>query len=361
MIKTNKFNNEGFTLIEVILGIVILGIIVVPLLHVFVTGAHTAKINEEYSNATIAAENIIENIKSQDTVASIISNPELLGDDAILYTKGENFIYQIGLPVRQGTDEYYAMVNINTNSEANKKSICVGNSMDATFHMVDADTDALSDYTMLALEAFNSNPNNEGNDFKKPKMRELTRKINITAAKEGSSNNYNVDVTFTYEGRYGTVKETSRELVSDVEPQPYGKAAFSVYIFYNSNFNKLPENITINNKQYSTMDYNVFLVATDINNNFGKAKVNYKTQRSNKGTNKSITQTRVFTNIPKENVTYYAFVTPNYKKEKLTTGKLTEEIPIDRMYSIEVHLFPSENDIDEDDKIIMHMDAKKLG
>ena len=38
-----KGDNRGLTLLELIVGVVILAIVVVPLLHTFVTGANTAR------------------------------------------------------------------------------------------------------------------------------------------------------------------------------------------------------------------------------------------------------------------------------------------------------------------------------
>ena len=39
--KKRQLNNEGFSLVELLIAIVILSIIVVPLLHSFVTSART--------------------------------------------------------------------------------------------------------------------------------------------------------------------------------------------------------------------------------------------------------------------------------------------------------------------------------
>ena len=55
-----QLNNEGFSLVELLIAIVILSIIVVPLLHSFVTSARTNAKSRSTMHATAIAEDIME-------------------------------------------------------------------------------------------------------------------------------------------------------------------------------------------------------------------------------------------------------------------------------------------------------------
>ena len=58
--ERRQLNNEGFSLIELLIAIVILSIIVVPLLHSFVTSARTNAKSRNTMHATAIAEDVME-------------------------------------------------------------------------------------------------------------------------------------------------------------------------------------------------------------------------------------------------------------------------------------------------------------
>ena len=58
--RRKQLNNEGFSLVELLIAIVILSIIVVPLLHSFVTSARTNAKSRSTMHATAIAEDIME-------------------------------------------------------------------------------------------------------------------------------------------------------------------------------------------------------------------------------------------------------------------------------------------------------------
>ncbi len=72
-------NNKGFSLIELLVGIAILGIIVAPLLSNFVVSANIFSRSREIGEATTAAQNISENMKEAE-FSYLLANPTLLGD-----------------------------------------------------------------------------------------------------------------------------------------------------------------------------------------------------------------------------------------------------------------------------------------
>ena len=76
--------NGGFSLVELLVAVIILGIIVSPLLHTFVTGAVTASKSRKMGDATLAAQNISEAIEASDLNTDVILNaaPTIFGGTA---------------------------------------------------------------------------------------------------------------------------------------------------------------------------------------------------------------------------------------------------------------------------------------
>lgn len=62
--EKRQLNNEGFSLVELLIAIVILSIIVVPLLHSFVTSARTNAKARNTMRATAIAEDVMENFEA---------------------------------------------------------------------------------------------------------------------------------------------------------------------------------------------------------------------------------------------------------------------------------------------------------
>lgn len=62
--KEEQLNNGGFSLVELLIAIVILSIIVVPLLHSFVTSARTNAKSRNTMHATAIAEDVMEQFEA---------------------------------------------------------------------------------------------------------------------------------------------------------------------------------------------------------------------------------------------------------------------------------------------------------
>ena len=67
-----KRNNKGFSLVELLVAVAILGIIVAPLLHTFVTSSFTAAKSKELGNQNSTAQNVAEAV--QNTLLSDLSS-----------------------------------------------------------------------------------------------------------------------------------------------------------------------------------------------------------------------------------------------------------------------------------------------
>ena len=84
MKKSLSKDNRGLTLVELLVGVVILAIVIVPLLHVFVTGASTERKSRAYGDATAAAQNLLEQAQASD-IDAIFANSALTLDGASFY------------------------------------------------------------------------------------------------------------------------------------------------------------------------------------------------------------------------------------------------------------------------------------
>lgn len=76
--KEKQLNNEGFSLVELLIAIVILSIIVVPLLHSFVTSARTSAKARNTMHATAIAEDAMEEFEAY-TIAEMAERYEKNG------------------------------------------------------------------------------------------------------------------------------------------------------------------------------------------------------------------------------------------------------------------------------------------
>ena len=91
--------NGGFSLVELLIAIVILGIAVSPLLHAMVTSAKTAAKSRSLGNATLAAQNLMEGIQ-----AGKISPLLKVADNAALLNGKLSSLYQKYNGVTLGRD-----------------------------------------------------------------------------------------------------------------------------------------------------------------------------------------------------------------------------------------------------------------
>lgn len=79
--KKRQLNNEGFSLVELLIAIVILSIIVVPLLHSFVTSARTNAKSRTTMHATAIAEDVMEMFEAHtlEEMADIYTGASVAG------------------------------------------------------------------------------------------------------------------------------------------------------------------------------------------------------------------------------------------------------------------------------------------
>jgi general secretion pathway protein I len=74
--KTNKRSEEGFTLIEVVVALAILGITLTVIIELFAGGLRLARTSKEYTKAVSYAHTKMEDIVSQQNIEEGVSEVE---------------------------------------------------------------------------------------------------------------------------------------------------------------------------------------------------------------------------------------------------------------------------------------------
>ena len=101
-----QLNNKGFSLIELLIAIVILSIIVVPLLHSFVTAAKTNSKARNTMHATAVAENVLEEFEAysiEEMAQTYLAAGYAVESDAAIDVDGDG-IAEEGIWRFTGTD-----------------------------------------------------------------------------------------------------------------------------------------------------------------------------------------------------------------------------------------------------------------
>lgn len=370
-------DNRGLTLIEIIVGISIMAIIAVPLLHTFVTGAKTSMKSRTYSDATDAAQNIIEQIQANKTNV-FLKNPNSIYTGAQYYAregsetggyyytpltgnsdlppKSTDKNYYIGIKnLKSGESEFDALLIVDASSDLNNADVSISNSMDAVIGMAGADDNVLA---RLRGEY--------GSYFDHPlTLSGFTREIVIDVIKDDSY--YNIDISFIYRGSITYIDneivytdnlrytENGSTRISSTDSTAEGSPAFSVYMFFKAYYSD-KDMITINNRAGS--DFNVFLV--DVTES-PSIPITYSADIQFKSQYDYLTQ-RVFTNIPlaDKDMKYKAFDKnrPGHYKLLAFSGNLVETKKLDRKYLINISLFECGSDFTGEP--VLSMDFNKL-
>jgi len=367
-------DNRGLTLIELIIGITILAIVVVPLLNVFIAGANASLKSRKYSTATEAAQNVIEQVQSCKTEA-FLSDADEIYSGAHYYTastdgSGRTSYSLYGTAAPSSADKkfyiginnvsfdaasYDALITLDAGSSKNKTPVSISNNMDALIGMTGADGTALSILqTQYASDLV---------DPASLTLDDMNRRITMDVTKDITNSFYDIDVNFEYSGKAASnaagfdyaAKSSSRISVADAIPD--GKPIFSVYLLFCAYYSGT-DTITINN--LAGGDFNVFLVDTTAKPTVPAtytASIQYKTQYDN-------SVPRVFTNFivnnDSNNRYYYAFnhSSPAFYVKQQLSGYLVESDTLNREFSVNVSLFKSGSNFSGEP--IVSIDSNKL-
>lgn len=92
-----KGNNKGFSLIEIIIGIGMLAVIVIPILHTFITSAQINRDSRQIMIQTEVAQTIMEGFAGKtyldvrDSVTNLMTNSAISGNEALSSIDGNLF------------------------------------------------------------------------------------------------------------------------------------------------------------------------------------------------------------------------------------------------------------------------------
>lgn len=275
-------DQRGFSLVELLIAVAILGIIVTPLLHSFVTSAYTARRSNELGRATLAAQSLAERVEtatlaelgaSADTVKSALGVT-----DAAFYTynaadgtyaaagtaPGDRAdVYDIGVEL----DEFDAMVTLDASDYAttiNSVELTKYVNMDAVY--IEAAPDAGDAPAKQADALFAEHVATLGELV--PGSANVKRTILLDVTKDAAENKmyatltYQYVYTFTYKDAAGNTRTGAytAEPVREVPLLSGGVAADSdpgLYLFYCPDYDNLGETIRINNYENLTFTVNL--------------------------------------------------------------------------------------------------------
>ena len=378
MLRSFFKDNRGLTLVELLCGVVILAIVIVPLLHTFLVGASTEARSRRYGEATEAAQNLSEQIQTADADL-VLSNASAISAGAKYYTfngstytlygtspytKAPDFTalpttYYIGIPnYFYGSSSYDALIQLDLlNDSANSKNVVVGNQMDASLDMTAADS--------AAVDALIAECGNLVADASSLSIESLTRSISLNVSRTAVSStytykitgvlNYTATIEYKISGKTGnyyyyfTHNEQVTASVSNIIAVPKNDSpVFSVFMFYNAYYktgSAISDTIVINSPiipdDYPDINFFIVNTNTDPMPVGYTALLWYKYQNFTTDANPIPVNNLIFTNLPSSNnvVTYRASKDALYRKTLTVTGNLVETKQLQRKFGVSVMLF----------------------
>lgn len=365
MLNAVRKNNRGLTLVELLLGVTILGIIIVPLLHIFITGTGTAAKSRRYGEATSAAQNLTEQIQALGA-DKVLGNAQSVAGGAGFYTyNGSLFTavgtgapampdtlpktYYIGVPnYTYGSAAFDALITLDVSNDAdNSKEVVVANQIEAALDMRKADDEAV-----LALKAECGDMMDNVDELTADN---LNRSISVNVIKtvDAAADTYRIEVLFEYSGLIQLTAEEeqgktysfsygkqSSSVVALVPDSVDGAPVFSVYLFYKAYYKNglTNENLIINNTTGSDVNFFIVNTGTAPAPLGSKSLIWYRNQAFN---GSDPVNKLIYTNLDPSAVTYRASKDALFRKTLSVTGYLVQTEARDRKYSVSVKLFPT--------------------
>lgn len=384
--KTRK--NKGFSLIEIVVAIAILGIIVLPLLNSFVTSSRVNAKARKKLRATEAAKNVLEDIRGyniKEISESILTGgttPKIestrateLAFDGAEYREKTEFETSTRLDPVTNTNNFYPTTDKNyyfylegINEDGLKLNALLkfkgklikDSTTKSKITPIDTDRDILVDNTVLAddvLEKLRLDRTKPENIRDTATKQNISRKITIDIVKSGDDN---ATITAKFEYAYNGVGIGDISGVRNYLTDTPKKEIRGVYLFYSPwTESNISDKIVINNKTKKNVD--IYIVRQD---NAGipavrTTDISVNEESGNLGGNSSI---RIYTNIPKTEASYvYKRRGILLNKNALTihnglskTENLDDVNNYDRLYDVEVSIY------DDDVKLDTLVSAKPL-
>ena len=268
-------NNGGFSLVELLVAVVILGIIVAPMLHAFVSGANTAARSRRAGDATLASQNIAETIEANSLSDLVKMEDNNLYGGTVTSSTLNAGIYDLTVTdMKAGNSTFNTRISFDPKTDStfnniNAVPMADYTNMDAVFAQTqssESDPDQIAKNKFLAELASHTDAATDGI----PK-RVIT--LTVTSADNGkklmAQLKYSYIFSYTETVVVGGTTETKAGTYEDTESYTLFPEGFSVedhtvpgiYVMYNPMYNNKAEggdSIMIDNSQDQI--FNLFLV-----------------------------------------------------------------------------------------------------
>ncbi|MDD6193611.1 MAG: type II secretion system protein [Lachnospiraceae bacterium] len=261
-----RVNHKGFTLLELLIAVAILAIIVVPILSAFLISVQTNAKAKDKQNASIAASNVVEDIKGRD-MERIIADMTLKEDGT--YEKIEIVNGQAYTVITTIDDTQYTNAPSELDDEStdyNEEELCKLYSVDKAYDgiYVQSKDQDVSFAKKLKKGMLSRDEWLEG----------FRRDTVISIVKENGENKVYVQSTYSYGKGDARVEESTAKqaIFSGKDNSPR-----NIYVFYqpmyNGSLRTVNEIFTI--EQMELMPVNIYLVCQNPEDEDAK---NYVTQ-----------------------------------------------------------------------------------
>jgi len=405
-------NTGGFSLVELLVALAMLGVIVVPLLHAFTTSAATAAKSRRAGNATLAARNAAETVEAAHLSVYSGQSPSVIGglfgaaeaDQTAFYKKdGGGYAplsgtpdsageYCIGLRgLEAGGDSFDAMLTLDASAFAatNATKVTQYTPMDAVFSQPDKTADP--DY-IAAADFANQATALSGTEYGAADFTgKMTRLIDITAKENTDQTELTVTADFSYSYTFsysadetaedGTITRVPKRsaLAKTLSYEFYRGACAadapgiqSVYFFFypsymEGTYTGYDDIITVNNPNDLPLSF--FLIKQKTDGCADKEPGYSAMVKLRESASATVANASVYSNIGRNVATggslnpaffYYRIYHGDiwYKKGTLT-GDLVATRQQDRMYGVTVQVYAQGADF-ASDKPICELDSSKL-
>lgn len=355
-------NNRGFSLVELLVAVFILGIVVVPLLHTFVTSAATTAKSRRLGDATLAAQSLAEAVEA----VPVGSFSSLSPTTVTAYDKDWNETtpaadqtaakYKLSFS-GVGDGRFDAVVTLDGTTEygsENAKEVTQYTPMDALFAQpgegLDPDSMAEANYELQG-------PTLE--DYVGDATYKISRDIELLLAEKESGSytyicTYTYSCTMTYTASDGT--DTTTKTVSlGSYPISYdfysgtvsGDSLASLFFFFapgeKSSEIAYNDKITVRHTSETGIctPVKVFLAAQYSDDNaISTYKPLVELKETGHVSDTAQTQTTVFFNVSSSNYNYHVYIGQSWYDEKTNYfGRLVWAQQEYRLYSLTVTLY----------------------
>ena len=372
MKKLKKIDNAGFSLVELLVAVVILGLIVAPLLHTFVTASDTAARSRKMGDATLASQNIAETIEAND-LSSFVGS----------VSPDENGKYTVSMDgVQAGKSTFKAQVTLDPQTSGtespfqsiNAEKITDYSNMDAVFAQ---SQDAAEDPDQISLANFNLYAATYTLDTTVTPT--VSRLIVMTLSKESGEVYAKLVYTYTYTFTSITISSDGSNVPTpqtftdkqtyELFPQGFSTAKSEVpniYLLYNpwyggdtlgdcdkktdSTYNKV-DVVLVENAD--DIPFRFFLVKQRSSAVTSEKEGQYSADIILKESDSAVYRSTVFSNVNEDvtgtsasriaNVTF-KLQSGAYKYTLFTssiTGDLVSKTPKNRIYQVTIKIYPS--------------------